>query len=75
MRHLFKARAETHCQKLEIMAQLLRRPVKLPIGQDEGCGEIIVQPDTTDFGGFGIAETGAGQQPVYRSAGVKLGDL
>lgn len=34
-----------------------------------------MQPDTTDFRGFGIAETGAGQQPVYRSAGVKLGDL
>ncbi|MNS70636.1 hypothetical protein D3C72_1039820 [compost metagenome] len=73
--HLLKARAEAHGEKLQIVTQFLSRPMKLPIGQDEGCGEIIVQSDTTDFRRFHIAESGTGQHPVHRRAGVKLGDL
>lgn len=75
MGHLFEARAEPYGQKFEIVAQFLSRPMKLAIGQDEGGGEIIVQPDTTDFRRFRIAEPGAGKHPVHRRAGMKLGDL
>ncbi len=55
---LFQTGTELGGEKVQIVTEFTGASQKAFVGQEQGSGEIVLQPDTTDFHRFGCAKTG-----------------